>query len=187
MRVPWVSLPALFLSGIFAWCQPHPLAESNPQRFEIYGGPAFTGDNPSGATFGAGLGIAGNFNRWAGALGEFTFVRDTCCVVNHITLTDYLVGPRIGMLAASSRVSPFADFLFGGQTLNNSSNHHSFFYGSGSGPAISADAGFDLRLSHRLAVRGQVGYIHSRFATSGGSPPVLNNRFRGATYAVWRF
>ena len=187
MRVPWVSLPVLLLLGTFGWCQPQPLAESSLQRFELYGGPAFTGNNPSRATFGAGFGVAGNLNRWAGVLGEFTFVRDTCCVVNHITLTDYLVGPRIGMLTASSRLSPFADFLFGGQTLHNSSNHHSFFYGNGSGPAIAADAGLDLRLSHRLAFRGQAGYVHSRFATSGGSPPVSDNRWRAATYVVYRF
>ena len=187
MRVHKVSLSVLLLLGACAWSQAHPTSEFNDRRFEIYGGPVFTGSNPSGDTFGGGFGIAGNFTRWAGVLGEFTLFRGSCCVVNNITLTDYLVGPRITRpFSASSRLSPFADLLFGGQTLNNSSNHHTWLYNNGSGPAVAADGGVGLRLTSRLALRGQIGFVHSRFSRLG-APAVSNDRWRGATFVAYRF
>lgn len=187
MRVFGISLSILLLSGALAWSQAHPLAESANRRYEIYGGPVFTGSNPSGDTFGGGFGVAGNFTRWAGVLGELTFARGSCCVVNNITLTDYLVGPRIARpFSASSHLSPFADVLFGGQTLNNSSNHHSWQYNNGSGPAIAADGGVDVRLTSRFSFRGQIGLVHSRFSVFG-SPAVYNDRWRAGTYVVYHF
>ncbi len=188
MRVLRLFLACLLLTGGFAWSQGHAATESDNHRWEIYGGPAFTGSNPSGDTFGGGFGVGGNFLRWFGALGEFTLVRGTCCGVNNITLADYLVGPRIAKpFSRSTRVSPFADFLFGGQSLSNSSNHHAWFYGNGSGPAMAADGGLTLRLTNHLALRGQMGYVYSRFATSGGLPPINNSRWRAATYVAYRF
>jgi hypothetical protein len=188
MIVGRISLALLLLSGALARSQGHPATESQFRRYEIYGGAAFTGSNPSGATFGGGFGGGGNFTRWAGVLGEFTLVRGSCCVVNNITVTDYLVGPRIAKpFSAASHVSPFADFLFGGQTLNNSSNHHAWAYGNGSGPAIAADGGLDLRLTSRLMLRGQGGFVHSQFVTFGGFPAVWNDRWRAATYVAYRF
>ena len=158
-----------------------------PARWEIYGGAAFTGSNPSGATYGFNAGIANNFARWLGAAGEFTLVETSCCVVNHIVLTDYLVGPRVQMpFGRMGNISPFADALFGGQTLTNSSNHHSWYYETGTGPAIAADGGLDVRLTDRLAIRGEAGYLYSRFAVFG-MPGVSNSRWRAATGAVFRF
>jgi len=163
------------------------LTESAYRRYEVYGGAAFSGSNPSGDTFGGGFGVAGNFRRWAGVLGKFTFVRGTHSVVNQITLTDYLVGPRIAKpFSASSHLSPFADVLFGGQTLNNSSNHHSWYYTNGTGAAIAADGGFDVRLTSRVAIRGELGLVHSWFSTFG-SGSVSNDRWRAATYVVYHF
>ncbi len=188
MRILGISISALLLSGTLAWSQAHPMSESGYRRYEIYGGPVFTGSNPSGDTFGGGFGVAGNFTRWAGVLGEFTLVRGGCCVVNNITLTDYLVGPRVAKpFSASSRLSPFADVLFGGQTLNNSSNHHSWLFNNGSGPAFTADGGLDVRLTARVAFRGQLGLVHSRFSQSGGLGPASNDRWRAATYVVYHF
>lgn len=187
MRVFGTSM-ILLLSCAVVWPQGRPLSEAGRDRWEIYGGPAFTGSNPSGDTFGGGLGAAGNFTRWAGVQGEFTFVRGLCCEVNNITLTDYLVGPRIAKpFSASSRLSPFADVLFGGQTLNNSSNHHSWLYNNGSGSAIATDGGFDVRLTSRLAFRGEVGMVHSQFSRGGVLGSVSNNRLRAATYVVYHF
>lgn len=187
MRPSWVSLPLLLLSGTLAWSQAQPLAESNFRRFEVHGGPVFNGSNPSNATFGAGFGVGESFTRWGAVQGEFTYAGSSCCASNYVTLTDYLFGPRIVVpVSGSTRVSPFADVLFGGQTLNNSSNHHSWLYNNGSGPAIAVDGGMDLRMTSRLSVRGQFGMIDSRFSQSGASS-VVNNRWRAATYIVCRF
>ena len=188
MRVSALYVGVLLLSGSLAWSQASQLGESGYRRYQIYGGPMFTGSNPSGNTFGGGFGAGGNFARWAGVLGEFTLVRGSCCSVNNITLTDYLVGPRIGKpWSASSRLGPFADVLFGGQTLNNSSNHHTWTYSNGTGPAIAADGGLDVRLSTRLAFRGEAGFVHSRFSIAGPSGSVYNDRWRVASYLVYRF
>ena len=169
MRVLRVFIGLLLLCSLPAWSQVHDANEADARHWQIYGGPTFSGDNPSGATFGAGFGIAGNFSRWVGAGGEFTFIRTTCCVVNNIVVTDFLVGPRFARPFGHSRVSPFADFLFGGQHLSESSDHHSLFYNSGSGPAVAADGGLDLSLTRRVAFRGQAGYLYSRFSSEGGA------------------
>jgi len=187
MRFTWFALLLMVFLGTRAWGQAQPRSESTLRRYEIYGGSAFSGGNPSGDSFGGGFGFSGNFTRWAGALGEFTILQHTCCVVNSITLTDYLLGPRIAKrLSASSRVTPFADVLFGGQTLLNSSNHHSWEFNNGSGPAIAGDGGADISVTSRLALRGEFGFIHSRFSRLGASA-VSNDRWRAGTYIVYRF
>lgn len=156
-------------------------------RWEIYGGPAFTGSNPSGATYGFGVGVASHFTHWLGAAGDFTLVQTTCCVVNHIVLTDYLFGPRVQLpFARTGKLTPFVDVLFGGQTLNNSSSHHSWYYTTGSGPAIAADGGLNVRLTGRLSIRGNAGYLYSHFAVAG-MPSVSNSRWRAGTSLVFRF
>jgi len=171
-----------------AWSQAHSFTESQYQRFEIYGGPVFAGSNPTGDTYGGGFGVGGNFARWAGVMGEFTLLRGSCCSVNTTTLTDYLVGPRVAKpFSASSRLGPFADVLFGGQTLNNSSNHHTWMYSNGTGPAIAADGGVDVRLTRRLAIRAELGLVHSWFIPGGGGGTVSNDRWRAASYVVYRF
>jgi hypothetical protein len=111
-----IFLAGLLLSGVCAWsqAQAHATPESDGRRYQIYGGPVFNGSNPSGDSMGAGVGFGGNFNRWGGILGEFTMARSSCCVVNNVTLIDFLVGPRVEQpLSRSSRIGVFADFLVG--------------------------------------------------------------------------
>lgn len=120
---------------------------------------------------------------WRG--GGIHFTRTSCCVVNNITLMDFLGGPRF-TLPVSGRVQPFADVLAGGQYLNNSSNHHSWLYTNGGGPAVAADGGLDIALTNRLSFRGEAGYVYSRFAEFA-LPSVNNNRWRAATYVVFHF
>lgn len=185
MRLLRTALLLLPLTSTLLWAQDRSTFPTS--RWQVYGGPVFTGSNPSGATFGFGFGVAGDFTRWIGAAGDFTLVQTTCCVVNHIVLTDYLFGPRVQIpMSHFGKVSPFADVLFGGQTLTNSSNHHSWYYVTGTEPAMAADGGLDIRLSHRLAIRSQAGYIYSRFAVAG-TPAVSNSRWRAATSLVFRF
>ena len=185
MRLLAIALLLLPISGSLAHAQDR--SAFAPGRWEVYGGAAVTGSNPSGATYGFNAGITRNFVPWIGAAGDFTLVQTTCCVVNHIVLIDYLVGPRVQMpFSRAGKISPFADVLFGGQTLINSSNHHSWYYETGSGPAIAADGGADVRLTHRLAIRAEAGYIYSQFAV-GGTPSVSNSRWRAGTGLVFRF
>jgi hypothetical protein len=184
MRVHWLSLPALMLCGVCAWSQAHSSPEFDARRYQIYGGAAFTGSNPSENTQGFGFGFGGDFNRRAGVQGEFTVVRSSCCVVNTVTLIDFLAGPRLAQpLSRSSRVGLFADFLVGAQHVDNSdARQHSFLYRNGAGPAAALDGGLDFRVSSRLALRAQAGGVFSQFAGAGAA-----SRWRAGTFLVYRF
>ncbi len=185
-----VSLFLLCLSGSLAFSQVHSATDASAPlgHWQIYGGPTFTGSNPSGATFGGAGGIGFDVAHWVAVMGEFSMVRTTCCGVNNITLTDYMVGPRVGLpLRRSSRVVPFADVLFGGQYLANSSNHHTWYYSSGGGWATAFDGGADVRMTNHFALRAEMGYVFSRFSVAGGTGPVSNSRWRAAPYLVYRF
>jgi hypothetical protein len=117
-------------------------------------------------------------------VGEFDSYVGTAGVANSTTLFDYLAGPRISV-NRNSRISPFADFLAGGQYLHNGSTQHSYYYANGGGAALAAEGGLDVRLTRHLALRAQAGILHSTFAT----PPTTtsNNGFRAASFLVLRF
>lgn len=180
-----IAVLLLSLSSVLVWSQTRTADDGDAGPWDVYGGAAFTGNNPAGGNFGAGFGIDRRFTRWVGAAGEYTFVQTSCCVVNNIVLSDFLGGLRLH-LPSSGRVRPFADFLAGGQYLSNSSNHHSWYYSNGGGPAIAADGGLDIALTRRLALRNEAGYVYSQFATFGG-PSQSNNRWRAGVYLVFHF
>lgn len=181
-----VYLSLLLLSGTLAWSQAQHSEEDPPLYVDIYAGPAFTSGNPANANLGAGGGLCFHAFRWIGVAGEVNAFVGNSGVANTTTLVDFLVGPRLEKPhSRSSRVSPFADFLFGGQSMNNSSTQHTYYYGNGTGIAMAGDGGVDFRLTRRLALRAQGGILYSRFAASPSS--VSNTRFRGATYLVYRF
>ena len=182
-----VVLLLWLLAGTVAWSQAQPTREYPPTRGDVYVGGAFTGSDPA-STASAGLGGGLDFRvlRWIGVAGDFSVYVANSGVANTTTLSDYLVGPRIEKpLSGTARVSPFADFLAGGQSFNNSSSQHSYYYANGSGAAFAGDVGADFRVSRHLALRGQGGFIFSQFST----PPTKtdNTRWRAGTYLVYRF
>jgi opacity protein-like surface antigen len=77
----------------------------------------------------------------------------------------FLFGPQASFTVG--RVTPFARFLFGDShvhtaadgiaNLNTFTSNNSFTYGAGGGA--------DVRLTRRLALRGQVDWLHNRFQT----------------------
>lgn len=180
-----LSLICLLLSGTTVWSQVR--AENEPlPRGEIYAGAVFAGDNPSNANNGFGIGADFRAWRWFGGQGEVdTFINANG--TNTVTLVDYLFGVRTATRwRAHSRIDLFADLLAGGQTLNNSdSSQHSFYYGNGSGMAVASDAGVDVGLMRRLAVRGKGGFVFSNFAA--GSSQIGNYRWQTAIDLVYRF
>src|SRR5487761_2457507 len=179
MHVLKTSLALSLLSVSMAWCQVHPANEAVPRRGDIYVGPVFTGNLPSNASAGLGGGVSFHVMPWLPGVGEFNVVVGTSSVANTVVVSNYLFGPRISRpLRNSSRATPFGDFLIGGQALTNSSSQHSYYYGNGGGMAIAADGGLDFGLSRHFALRGEGGYLYSRYAT----PPTTtsNSRGRGA-------
>jgi len=163
-------------------------AQASPAfRSDLFAGASFNGSNPSsnttvGVNGGADFRIVGPLGI-EGQVGWFSAGNGAA---NTTMIVDYLFGPRV-QTRVSSRVAPLADFLIGGQTLNNSSSQHTYYYTSGSGFAAAGDVGADIRLTHRIALRGQVGFIFSNFAVSGGGGPVGNYRWRAGTNLIYRF
>lgn len=187
MRLLRFLVIAVFLSGTFCRCQAPRATEAAARRWEVYGGLALTGPNSSNARTGVGGGIVGYPIRWLGVQGDISAVWGNDGSTNNTTLTDVLFGPRVAG-PASSKVRPFADFLFGVQHMNNSSTQHSYYYTTGFGSAEALDAGIDVRLTSRLTVRAQLGGVFSRFAVFAGlTNGATNIRWRTGAYLVYRF
>ena len=179
------SVSLLVLTSSMAFCQVSPHHEAaDPTSGSIFAGAAFTSNNPANGTVGFGGGASFHVYRFLEIAGEVDNYIGSPGVANTTTLLDYLAGPRIS-LNRNSRLSPFADFMAGGQSLHNSSTQHSYFYANGGGAALAGDGGVEIELTRHLAVRAEAGIIHSNFAT----PPAKtsNNSMRAESYLVFRF
>jgi hypothetical protein len=176
----------LLQSSALMWCQTQPIKEVAPSSGDFYAGGAYTGSNPASSAS-AGIGGGGDFRayKWVELQGDISVFFATSGVGNLTTTVDYLVGPRISKPRSSSRLSPFADFLVGGQSFHNSSSQHTYYYGNGTGFAFAGDGGVDIRLTRRFAVRGGAGFISSRYVTVPTT--TTNNRWRAGTFLVYRF
>lgn len=176
---------ALFLPSLL-FAQSHIRTEAPSSRSDVFVGALFNGNNPASN---AGPGILGGVDfRILGPIGADAQVGVSINGTNGdntITLVDYLFGPRI-QARASNRLAPFADFLVGGQNLKNSSTQHTYYYTNGGGVAAAGDAGADVRLTRRIALRGQFGFVFSNFAVVGAGP-IGNYRWRGGVNLVYRF
>jgi hypothetical protein len=176
----------LLLSGTLAWSQVQIMKENTPSTGDVYVGGAYTGSNPaSSASSGVGGGVDYRVYKWIEVQGDITAFFATSGVANLTTTVDYLVGPRISKPLSGARFHPFADLLVGGQTFHNGSTQHTYFYGNGSGLAFAGDGGVDIRMTRHLALRGEAGFISSRYAT--GPTTTTNNRWRAGTFLVYRF
>ncbi len=71
----------------------------------------------------------------------------------------FLVGPQISR--SEGRVQPFARFLIGATHMSTSFN----LFTSSNSFSFGAGGGVDFRLTHRLALRGQVDWLHNGFHT----------------------
>ena len=189
MHILRVCVAMILVSGTVCWCQAPRTAEPAERRWEVYGGLALSGPNSSNARSGAGGGICGYPLLWLGVQGDFSVVQGGNGTANPTILTDFLVGPRLARpLSRSVFVSPFVDYLFGVQHLNNGSSQHSYYYVTGSGAAQALDGGVDIRLIRSLALRAQVGGVFSHFAVGAGSTNGATNiRWRAGAYLVYRF
>ena len=183
-----LALSALLLAASVLAAQAPSAAQSSHPGIDVYGGAAFTSSNPSPANIGGGGGVDIRLRGQLAAAFELTMVRGTSSIVNNITVTDLLIGPRFGgRISSHSSIRPFADFLAGGQHLSNSSDHHSWYYTTGTGAALAADGGLDIPFTHRLALRAEAGYLYSRFTVAGSPGSVSNNRLRGGAFLVYSF
>jgi len=125
---------------------------------------------------GGSISVAGYFNHWLGIAADVGGYHKSQGGATFNTYT-YMGGPRFSY-RKSSRVTPFAQVLFGGARGSLSGFGSS---GSGNGFAYSAGGGVDLGLTKHLALRPQLDYIGMRF--SGNTV----NTVRGSFGIVFRF
>jgi len=181
-----VLLFLLFESGTLIWSQTQLKNDSTSPHGDVYAGGAYTGSNPASAAS-AGIGGGADFRvyKWIEIQGDVSAFLATSGAANVTTTIDYLIGPRIAKPPSGSKLSPFADFLIGGQSFQNSSTQHSYYYANGTGFAFAGDGGLDIRLAKHFSLRGQAGFISSRYAT----PPTTttNIRWRAGTFLVYCF
>jgi opacity protein-like surface antigen len=97
-----------------------------------------------------------------------------------VTFTKGRIAPFARFLMGDSRVTTSADFVTGGN-LNTFTSSNSFTFGAG--------GGVDYRLTRRIALRGQLDWLHTGFQTSDNqrSYELIPNVVRVSTGIVFRF
>ncbi len=99
--------------------------------------------------------VAYNPNRWLGIVGDFGAYHASPAGISLNTYT-YLFGPRL-TLRNPSKITPFAQVLFGGSRLTAGSGG-----GSSNQFAYSFGGGVDIGLLPHLALRPQLDYVGLR-------------------------
>jgi hypothetical protein len=112
---------------------------------------------------GGNISVAGNVNSWLGIVGDLGGYHSSPFGASLNTFT-YLAGPRISL--RRDRVTPFAQVLFGGARVTAGAFG---FSASTNAFAVSAGAGFDLRISRHVALRPQLDYFNFRSAGQSGN------------------
>ncbi len=94
----------------------------------------------------------------------------------------FLFGPQVSFRL--NRVTPFAHFLMGEAIV-----HYNGYLTSDSSFAYAAGGGVDFAMTRRLALRGQVDWLHTKFQTfdSQGGSIFYPNVVRISTGIVFRF
>jgi opacity protein-like surface antigen len=94
----------------------------------------------------------------------------------------FLFGPQVSF--RMHRVMPFAHVLFGDAIV-----HYNGYLSSDSSAAYAAGGGVDVGITPRIALRGQVDWLHNNFHTldSQGGSRFYPNVARLSTGVVFRF
>ena len=144
------------------------VAQTEAPRVELFGGysilPADNQDFPRHTSHGVQAGVAANLTRWFGVFGEVAVQRSTATdlgpnfpgMVARSTVTEYLIGPRF--TSRGDRVTGFVHGLFG---LSRGDAGPDFEEFSDSGLTFGGGGGVDVRVSRRVAVRGQFDLLGS--------------------------
>jgi opacity protein-like surface antigen len=175
----------LVLFGLVLLAAGSAMAQEGPS-FEVSGNYNFIRMNPGGSAPGQNCqGFGGtaaiNANAWLGILGDFGGCKITGLPAGTSSSAwTYLFGPRI-YLAGHSRVSPYAQVLFGGERASvtitglPSTSTSSFAWTFG--------GGFDFRATKHISVRPfQLEYLYTKFSSTGHE-----NNLRIQSGIVYRF
>jgi opacity protein-like surface antigen len=135
---------------------------------------------PSSNCQGAGGTFAANLNSWVGLVGDVGGCKVTGLPTGFSSHEiNYLFGPRFAY-HNSGRMTPYAQVLFGGETLSASAT--GFGSASTNAFAMTFGGGADFKITRHLAFRAiQVEYLYTHF--SGAK----QNNMRIQSGLVYRF
>lgn len=177
----------LVLFGLVLLAAGSAMAQEGPS-FEVSGNYNFIRINPGGTApssncHGFGGTAAVNLNSWLGVLGDFGGCKVTGMPSGYSSSAwTYLFGPRI-YLAGHSRVSPYAQFLLGGERASVTANGQPTITVSTSSFAWTFGGGLDFRATKHISVRPfQLEYLYTKFSTTGHE-----NNLRIQSGIVYRF
>jgi len=160
-------------------------------KYDVFGGYSFihfTIGNPHGDLSsnlnGGDASVAFYPTKLLGIVGDFSVSKMSTLKQSgtsfdvDATVVSYLFGPRVRF--GSKAVTPFAQILFGGAHIGDITSSSTAVCGS-STPctlntndtrnafALIAEAGVDIKVAKHLAIRGQGGYLMTRFDQSVGN------------------
>ena len=187
----------LLLLRAFAWSQTQAANPGVKHSFDVYGGYSYLPTNVfqgSGKVFGGesgwDAGLEGKVSRWLGIKGEFSQYFSTYDSADSSRTEVFLVGPEASIvLGQTGRWRSFADLLVGGTHVGYSAPFGFTPFKASTVFALSADGGVDYRLSRRLWLRGQGGYLYDNFTTNDNQlqSAVPAGHVRIATGLVYEF
>jgi len=145
-KATWLAV-VIFLGAISSFAQDVPQGDVAAAYSFVHFGP---GSNANGGSFSAAV----NMNRWFGIAGDFGAYSQSPTK----TFT-FLAGPRFSVRSRGSRITPYAETLFGGAHMSTNG------FGS-TGFSALVGGGVDFGMSPSVALRPQVDYLAIR---AGGS------------------
>jgi hypothetical protein len=183
-----LSIAVVLFSSCFTCAQNSPDHGPGRPSFEVSGGFALAGGGTLGTDIGFNAGVDARVQGPIYFVAETTHLRATN-ESNNTSDTAVLAGPRYRWGGAKA---VFADFLAGADVFHNSGQFYTYTYNSATNFAFAADAGADLPVGRRLAIRPMGGFFRTRLTNSTYSGPVnpshtSSNRGRFAIDVAYRF
>jgi hypothetical protein len=184
-----LSIALVLFGGSFTFAQVSPDRAASRPAFEASGGFALAGGGPLGANIGFNAGFDARAHGPIYIAAETTYLRHPNEPSNGSADTAVLAGPRYRWGGAKA---VFADFLAGADVFHNSGQFYTYRYDNATNFALAADAGADLPLGRRMAVRPLGGFFWTRLTNSTYSGPVTpahisSSRGRFAIDVAYRF
>jgi opacity protein-like surface antigen len=198
-----IGLALLLLSCLVMAQSSDPAQASD--RVEVFGGytyvkPDFSLVNPNGGVSGWNAAVNFKMRPWIGIVADvsglyprYTFpeLNGSTSVSASGTAYTYMFGPQVSL--PQGRIRPFAHFLVGeshvsNENLGNQGSTQNFQ--SNNALSFAAGGGVDYSVKPRIAIRGQVDWLYTRFTIAGvpGSNYTQNrNVARISTGLVFRF
>jgi hypothetical protein len=184
-----LSIAVVLLSSCFTFAQVSSDRGASRPAFEVSGGFALAGGGTLGANFGFNAGFDARAHGPIYIAAETNYLRHPHDTNDGSADTAVLAGPRYRWGGARA---VFADFLAGADTFHNAGQSYTWNYNNATNFALAADAGADLPLSRRLAIRPLGGFFWTLLTNTTYSGPtnpahISSSRGRFAIDVTYRF